>query len=188
MLKIVQIPQKVLTIPALPVTEINRKIKKLVFDMEETLIAQVDPQGVGLAAPQVGISLTLFIMKPTPKGKTEVFINPKILKNVDSSQLVVHRNKLQTKNYKLPTPNSTKLEGCLSIPRIWGPVSRSFKVFLSYQDLEGKTISRWFSGFKATIIQHECDHLNGILFTQRAVEQSAKLFEEKNGELVPLRY
>jgi len=177
MLKIVSIPNTVLQNPVQSIEKIDSKIKQLVYDMEEALIAQVDPQGVGLAAPQVGISLSLFIIKPTPESDTEIFINPKILevKTPDS-------------NRKLPKKRQKKLEGCLSIPRIWGPITRASKVRLAYQDLNGKTYTKWFSGFKAVIIQHECDHLNGILFTQRALEQQSKLYEEKDGELLPLHY
>lgn len=76
-----------------------------------------------------------------------------------------------------------KLEGCLSVPRIWGPVDRDAEVLVEYLDLNGKKQSKWFSGLKAVIVQHETDHLNGILFTQRVLEQKGRLYEEKNGEL-----
>ena len=80
MLRIIQVPHKILNTPTQPVAKIDQKIKNLVYEMEETLIKQVDPQGVGLAAPQVGINLSLFIIKTSPKAQTEVCINPKILK------------------------------------------------------------------------------------------------------------
>ena len=76
------------------------------------------------------------------------------------------------------------LEGCLSIPRIWSPVNRHAKVHLEYTNLRGERKDKWFSGFDAVIIQHEMDHLHGILFTQRSLEQHMKLYEEKNGKLV----
>lgn len=179
MLKIVQVPHKVLTSPTKQVDVIDDKIKKLVYDMEETLIAQVDPQGVGLAATQVGYGLALFIMKPSPKSRTEVCINPMILKIEESKHADDQR---QT------TEDNKKLEGCLSIPRIWGPVKRPQKVLMEYQDLSGEKHSKWFTGFKATIVQHEVDHLQGILFTQRALEQKTTLYEEKNGELEKMKY
>ncbi len=186
MLKIVQVPHKVLATPTQPVKKVDAKIRKLVFDMEETLIAQIDPQGVGLAAPRVGINLSLFIMRPTLKSDTIVCINPKILKTVGSSQSTVDsKNKLQTNN---EDGDTTKLEGCLSIPRIWGPVKRPEKVLLEYQDLTGEKHTKWFSGFKAIIIQHEVDHLQGILFTQRVLEQKNPLYQEKEGELEKMEY
>lgn len=179
MLKIVHAPAPVLTKGVRQVKKIDKKIRELVYDMEETLIAQTDPQGVGLAAPQIDVDLAIFIIKPTLKSETLVFINPKIL---------------ETKAKGLASPAATKkddeedvkLEGCLSIPKIWGPVTRNAKVLLEYQDLTGEKHTEWFSGFKAVIIQHETDHLNGILFTERVLEQKNKLYEEKNGELSAL--
>ncbi|OGK62706.1 peptide deformylase [Candidatus Roizmanbacteria bacterium RIFOXYB2_FULL_38_10] len=176
MLKIVLVPHKVLTSPTRPVKKIDEKIRRLVYDMEETLISQVEPQGVGLAATQIGLGLSLFIMKPSPKSETEVCINPKILK-VESKP-----------HHKDDMVEDKKLEGCLSIPRIWGPVSRARRVLLRYQDLTGATIEKWFTGFKATIVQHEMDHLSGILFTQRSLEQKTPLYEEKDGELEKMKY
>ncbi len=178
-LKIVEVPHKVLQAPTKPVHKIDDKIRNLVYDMEETLIEQVDPQGVGLAAPQVGVSLALFIMKPSPKSETEVCINPKIIKIESTSK---------KKEDAEEDPENMKLEGCLSIPRIWGPVKRANRVLLEYQDLSGEKKTEWFTGFKATIVLHEVDHLQGVLFTQRAIEQSSALYEERDGELERMKY
>ena len=180
MLKIVTVPANVLNQPTKPVIKIDDKIKKIVFDMEKILIAQNDPPGVGLAANQVGLDLSIFIIKPTEKAKIKVFINPKIVKTVFNKDSFYQK---KTKKHK-----KIKLEGCLSIPRIWGPVKRENRVFLKYQDLTGKDYLSWFSGFEAIIIQHEVDHLNGIVFTQRAVEQKGQLYREENVELVKIEY
>lgn len=179
MLKIVHIPNPVLTTPAKPVTVFDAKLKKLLKDMEEALEACVDPQGVGLAAPQVGISQQIFLMKPTEESVCKAYINPQIIKLEQLPE-----TPLEKKNRK----KSPSLEGCLSIPRIWSPVTRNNKVQLSYQDVNGQTHVEWFTGFEAVIVQHEVDHLNGILFTRRAVEQNSQLFEEKNGELVKVGF
>jgi len=176
MRKIVHAPQAVLTTPAKPVEKINTDIVSLVKDMEKTLNVQVDPQGVGLAAPQVGVSLSLFIAKPNPDGEITVYINPKIL---------------ETSSVTPPKPSKRKshrLEGCLSIPLIWSPVTRPTKVRVEYLDLTGKKHQKWVQGFMAVIFQHEVDHLNGILFTQRALEQKRPLYEEKDGKLNKLEY
>jgi peptide deformylase len=178
MLKIVQAPAPVLTKGVRRVVKIDKKIQKLVYDMEETLIAQVDPQGVGLAAPQIGVDLAIFIIKPTLNADTEVFINPKILE-IKSPAAPKKKDSKSEKDKS----EDIKLEGCLSIPRIWGPVSRNEKVLLEYQDLTGEKHTEWFSGFKAVIVQHETDHLHGVLFTQRVLEQKGRLYEEKDGEL-----
>lgn len=185
MLKLVLAPHPILTKNVREVKKIDKKIRELVYNMEETLVEQVDPQGVGLAAPQINEDLALFIIKPTLKAETQVFINPRIV------EISPPRKADQLKSAEISSTDSTeptkteniKLEGCLSIPRIWGPVTRSSKVLLEYQDLTGEKHSEWFSGFKAVIIQHEMDHLSGVLFTQRVLEQKGRLYQEKNGEL-----
>ena len=183
MLKIVTVPANVLTQLTKPVAKIDDKIKKIVFDMEKVLVAQNDPPGVGLAANQVGLDLSIFIIKPTEKSKIKVFINPRIVSRIDPFK----DSPKKVRPYKVrPYKKRVKLEGCLSIPRIWGPVNRGKRVFLHYQDLSGKKYLKWFSGFEAMIIQHEMDHLNGIVFTQRAVEQKNQLYKEENEELVKI--
>ena len=139
--------------------------------MKATLNACVDPIGVGLAAPQVGLPFRLFIMKPTPKSHIQAFINPVI---IETGKAVKHIKKTPEKD--------DSLEGCLSIPHIWGPVERAPKLKLQWMDTEGNTQVREFSGFDAIIIQHEIDHLDGILFTHRSAQQHAPLYEEKDGK------
>ena len=174
MLKIVQAPNPILFQKTKEVKKIDKKIKKLIEEMKETLLAQTSPPGVGLSANQVGFNLSLFIMKPTKKSKISVFINPKIIKTVFEKD-------------PLPSKKKTiKLEGCLSVPKIWGTVKRASKILLEYQtdDKNFEKKQAWFSGFEAVIIQHEVDHLNGSLFTQRALAQNQPLYEEKEGKLV----
>lgn len=175
MLKIVSVPNKILSSPTRRVDKIDDKIRELITEMEETLITQKDPKGVGLAANQVGINLSIFIIKSSEKTQTKVFINPKILK-------VLNPPPKSTTRRKKPV----KLEGCLSIPKIWGSVKRAKKIYLEYQDLTGEVKRDWFKGFEATIIQHEIDHLNGVVFTQRSMEQNQKLYKEENNELNPI--
>ena len=148
--------------------------------MEKVLVAQNDPPGVGLAANQVGLDLSIFIIKPTEKAKIKVFVNPKIIKRTDLFRTVLKKVR--------PYKKRVKLEGCLSIPRIWGPVKRKDRVFLKYQDITGKEYLKWFAGFEAIIIQHEMDHLSGIVFTQRSVEQKGQLYKEESDELVKIEY
>jgi len=190
MLKIVTSPNSILTSPTKKVERFDGSLRKLVKDMDQTLRAQVNPQGVGLAAPQVGKNLAVFIVKPTPEAKTETFVNPKIVKSeVGSWKLEENKNnkKPQTSNLKPRTSkHKTKLEGCLSIPKIWGSIKRAEKIYLEFQDLSGNTHKKWFFGFKALVIQHEVDHLKGVLFTQRALEQNSQLYEEKEGKLEKL--
>lgn len=181
MLKIVTVPNKILTSSTQKVKNITPKIRRLVEQMKETLISQRDPEGVGLAATQVGESLSIFIMRPELKGEIIVCINPEA--KVVESKDVIHESKtlLAKKN------KHAKMEGCLSIPRIWAPLKRKGRVHLNYEDLDGNKHSKEYEGFEAIIVQHEVDHLNGILFTQRCLEQKVTLYEEEGDELVALK-
>jgi len=188
-MKIVSVPSPVLQNKASPVLKFDTRLKMLITQMIKTLKNQKDPQGVGLAAPQVGQSLSLFIVMPDPERKPQVFVNPGILKwEVGGGKLEkdVRSGIIEGKSVKKnlgKKRKKSKLEGCLSIPKIWGQVVRSERILLEYQDETGKSKKKWFSGFEAVIIQHEIDHLNGILFTQRVLEQKNRLYREKEGEL-----
>lgn len=175
MLKIITVPNQSLNQPTQPIKKIDQKIKQLINQMEKTLDAQKDPEGVGLAAPQVGVPLSLFIIKINKKMPIKVFINSKIL---------IKKNPIPSKKKK---EKRNKLEGCLSIPRIWGVVDRAKKILVEYQNEEGVLKKEWFSDFKAIVIQHEIDHLQGILFTKRAIEQGKILYQEKDKKLVPIK-
>ncbi|OGK28861.1 peptide deformylase [Candidatus Roizmanbacteria bacterium RIFCSPHIGHO2_02_FULL_40_9] len=178
-MKIVLVPQPILATPVKQVKKVNQAIKALVADMMKTLEQQHDPEGVGLAANQVGQSLALFIMKPEPDSPITVCINPEVIKLINAPHNKEDNPKKTTKGKR---NKKTALEGCLSIPGLWGHVDRSGKVLLRFLDLDGKQQEKWFLGFKAAIIQHEMDHLNGIVFTQRALEQGHILYKEKDGE------
>jgi peptide deformylase len=164
MLQIVTAPNPVLSTKAKPVAKVDRAILNLVEQMEESLDKASDPIGVGLAAPQVGKSLNLFVTKPTPKSRMFVFINPQIT-----------AKKPLKKEPGEKTPR--KLEGCLSLVNIWGEVQRSPEITVEYLDETGKLHKRQFRGFMATIIQHEVDHLSGILFPKRVLEQGGILYQ-----------
>lgn len=185
MLKILTAPNPLLAKSVEPVTRINELIKRLTFEMEKTLVAQNDPPGVGLAAPQIGKNLALFIIKNSKKAKTMVFINPKIIKSEIQKSSFAKALESKPKSKKVEK-KAVKLEGCLSIPRIWGPVKRSYKILVRYQNLSGKNEEKWFSGLNAVIIQHEMDHLKGVLFTERALQQNQPLYQEERGKLVKL--
>ncbi len=181
MLKIVTIPNPVLTTPTQRVKTVTPKIRSLVEEMKKTLIAQRDPEGVGLAATQVGEGLSLFIMRPTTTGEITVHINPEITLVPASDGTRVNQSGTKRKN------KEGKMEGCLSIPHIWAPLRRESKVELVSMDLDGTVHTTTYEGFEAIIVQHEVDHLNGILFTQRCLEQGTQLYEEDGDELVKIK-
>lgn len=169
MQSIVLIPAPVLQTPAKPVVAFDKKLAKLIASMKETLRKTRNPRGVGLAAPQIGVPYRIFVTRPSPKAEIRVFINPEI----KSASAMPNRTE---------TAENRSLEGCLSIPGVWGQVGRSPDITLSWQDESGTQHEEPFSGFFATIIQHETDHLNGVLFTQRVVEQKQKLYQSSRDD------
>ena len=169
MVKIISAPHDALSRKAESVNKIDDSIKTLLADMKKALLSARDPEGVGLAAPQIGKSLSIFLMKPLAKSKIRVFINPEIINEEEDIP-------------KKKTKGPTKLEGCLSLPGIWGEVKRKSSVELSFMDETGTKHVQQFKGFVATIIQHEVDHLNGILFTERVLEQEGVLYKSHKDE------
>ena len=183
MYNIITTPNKLLLETAKSVDKFDKKLAEIICEMEVALRATVDPIGVGLAAPQVGLSLRIFQMKPTEKSKVTTYINPIIEKLTDEKEVPHFTNKANVEKHKPESSKNKLLEGCLSIPDIWGNVTRQKGVTLKWQDETGTTLTKDFTGFPAIIIQHEIDHLNGILFTTRVMEQKEKLFKShKNKE------
>lgn len=181
MYQIITTPSPILLGKAKKVTGFNKKLHNILKEMEETLLATTDPVGVGLAAPQVGVMLRIFQMKPGAKSPVSNFINPELVResNVESIPNFTNSKKIEAKKPK----KGKLLEGCLSIPNIWGNVSRKKTVLLSWQDEKGKHHKKLFTGFPAIIIQHEIDHLEGILFTKHVIQQNEKLYKSsKNKE------
>ena len=167
MLSIIKAPNPVLSQTVKKIFTIDKHIKDLIREMEETLAHTTDPEGVGLAAPQIGRNLSLFIAKPTPKAKVLVFINPVITK---------------TNQGKERKGEKDKLEGCLSLPSIWGTVKRDQEITIDYLDEHNASHTRTFTGFLSTIIQHEIDHLEGTLFPKRVLEQNGKLYKSRKNK------
>lgn len=166
---IVKVPNAILTGVAKPVTNFDKRLTRLIDDLKTTLVATRNPKGVGLAAPQIGESYRVFVTRPREKEAIRVFINPEII--------------IRSDNLTDGVPErSNKLEGCLSIPTVWGRVKRALSLTLRYQDEKGESHEEAFTGFLATIIQHETDHLNGTLFTHRVLEQQGKFYQAGKDE------
>ncbi|MBI2049570.1 peptide deformylase [Candidatus Roizmanbacteria bacterium] len=182
MLEIVTAPNSVLSQKAKKVKKIDAAISNLIKEMNETLLAAKDPKGVGLAAPQVGKSLSIFQVKPSEKFPVATFINP-VIENTESVKEIPTLSNSQKIEAKKPKASKGKLlEGCLSIPNIWGNVSRAKKITVSWRDEKNKHHRKIFDGFSAIIIQHEMDHLDGILFPKRVLEQKGKLYKSQKNE------
>lgn len=175
---IVQSPNKVLSDKANPVIKIDKSIKHLLKEMRETLLHASDPEGVGLAAPQIGKSLQIFIIKQSSRSPILTFINPEIESFIEKEpEPEIKQSEKTTKaKKKAGISKGVQLEGCLSIKDIWGVVHRKPGVVLSYQDETGKEHKKTFDGFMAVIVQHEYDHLQGVLFPKRVLEQDNQLY------------
>ncbi|MFD2170243.1 peptide deformylase [Tumebacillus lipolyticus] len=140
-------PHPVLRQIAAPVTKIDQEILTLLDDMADTMY---DYNGIGLAAPQVGISLRVIVVDYGDEfGGLIEMINPEI---VEKSGSVVD------------------VEGCLSIPGLRGNVERYEKLTLRFQSRDGKAYEMKPEGYFARVFQHEIDHLDGILYTDKAIE------------------
>lgn len=165
MYSIVQAPDQGLRTPSAVTDLPAEKLRKIIAEMTATLIAQNDPEGVGLAANQVGLPYRLFLARfGTKKNEpVHVFFDPELLEHSDEIQ---------------PTEDKkAAMEGCLSVPKYYGVVKRFMWVKVKYKDenLEEKTET--FKGFPATVIQHEMDHLNGKIFVERILEQKGKMYK-----------
>lgn len=167
--KIVQSGDPVLRKKAKKVAVVDKKIKDLIKDMKDTLKVQRDPEGVGLAAPQIGKSLQIFVAGY--KNFQRVVINPEVIKIVQKK-----------KGVKEKKSKREILEGCLSLPYYYGPLKRAQEVTLKYLDDEGREIIETFEGFNAQIILHEIDHLNGVLFVDRLLEEKKPLYKVDGDE------
>lgn len=169
---VVKAPDPRLKIQTKPVKKITPALLNTLKNMIKLTQTFKDPEGVGLASTQIGNDEAYFVGRlhnnqKLPKSGSKrwegyakdfsSFINPKILSYSK-----------KTKKY---------FEGCLSIPSIWGEVKRSISIKASYQDTYGKQIIKTVTGIPAWIFQHEVDHLNGILFSERVLEQKGQFYK-----------
>lgn len=166
--KIVTVPDPLLRQKSEPVKWFDKRLKNLVKNLKDTMIAQDSPKGVGLSAPQIAKSSRVFIARIG--GKIIPFVNPQI----------TFRSKETIKD-KMPQ-DKRLLEGCLSVPGYWSFVNRSYKIKIEYQNEKGKKQTLQLEGKEAVYVQHEFDHLEGILFVDRILEQGEKIYKQGKDE------
>lgn len=143
--KIINYPAEILEKPCRAVVKFDRKLGKLLDDMYETMI---EHDGVGLAAPQIGIDGRIAIVDIADESGTIEMINPRILKT---------------------SGEQTGPEGCLSFPGLYGEVTRPNFVKIEAFNRKGRKFTLEAEEFLARAIQHEMDHLDGILFTSKVI-------------------
>jgi peptide deformylase len=171
---ILQSGDPVLRTKSKDIEKIDKKILDLIKDMKDTLVVQKDPEGIGLAAPQIGKNFRIFLMKPKKTEEAQVIINPKIVSIKENQESGI---KNQAKKRK-----SDIMEGCLSLPHFYGPLTRAQKLTLEFMDENWKKQTKTFENLMAQIVLHEIDHLDGVLFIDRLLEQKKPLYEFKGGE------
>ena len=182
LLDIIQLPDPRLRLKSEPVTEFDSALKKLVSDMAETMVFA---KGIGLAAIQVAVPKRLLVIdigdlneddeyiegdeesetrlaERRRESNLEVFINPQIIESDGEIE------------YE---------EGCLSVPGVYSVVKRKEKLKLRYQDVSGKTHEIETHGLKSIVLQHEIDHLDGVVFTDRLGPMQRMMTLDKYGKL-----
>ena len=128
---------------ALPVGEMTPELRAIIADMTDTMYDEV---GIGLAAPQVRISLRLIVLADEDGRGVHALLNPAIIERGGEA---------------------TAEEGCLSIPGVFAPVARAAWVKVEAQDVNGRPLALNARGLRARVLQHEIDHLDGVLFIDR---------------------
>lgn len=186
-MKIITAPHPNLRQKAQEVTVFDKKFFVFLRQLADTLIKKEQPSGVGLAAPQVNKSVRVFAAilgsanQASQKPVIEFFINPKITKRSDKKILGLANGE-------------DRFEGCLSVPLFYGPVPRFEWIEVEYQSIiyqdllknqtEVKTKKARFQDFDARVIQHECDHLEGVLFTDLILQNKLPVYIEEDGKWV----
>lgn len=167
---VIKMGNQKLATPSLPVEKFSRsELTELIQNMHDTM---QEKKGVGIAAPQIGCNLRVIMFgfehnsrypneKPVP---FTILVNPII--EILSDEMI------------------DGWEGCLSVPGLRGQVPRHYEIQYSGYDLDGNPISRIAEGFHARIIQHECDHLDGILFPRRIKDMRCFGFEDELKEII----
>lgn len=159
MRKIVHYPHECLTIPTRPVTRLSKDVLSL---LDEMLVIMESENGVGLAANQLGESIRMAVVKMDDETGLFEMLNPEIISKSKTTTLEV--------------------EGCLSFPGVYGTVERAAEVTVRYVDREGYEIEVDVTDDLARIMQHEIDHLDGLIFTDKFIEQVSEEEFERLGE------
>ncbi|WP_303815931.1 peptide deformylase [Acidaminococcus timonensis] len=147
---IVKVGAPILREKAAPVKRFDKKLGKLMKDMAETMYAA---NGCGLAAPQIGLSQRIVVIDAGDGAGIREFVNPVLTD---------------------PVGEAVDSEGCLSVPDYEGEVKRAAQITVHFQDRKGDHYKLTADGLLARALQHECDHLEGILFIDKAISLTAK--------------
>ncbi|MES2793854.1 MAG: peptide deformylase [Planctomycetota bacterium] len=156
-MEIVLYPHPALRWKSQPIREINDQVRNVVREM---FTLMYEAKGIGLAANQVGLPWQLFVLNltgdPTEKDEEHVFINPEIIRRKGSEEAE---------------------EGCLSLPKLYGDVRRAAEIVVEGFDLDGQGFEMTLDDLAARCVQHEFDHLQGVMFFERMTDTARKEVE-----------
>lgn len=158
--EIVKAPNNILLQKCQKVKSFDENLEKLVQNLIDTLNNEKDPEGVGLAAPQIGVDARVCIVR-------RFFLNP--ISNKENDYLHDDYVLINPRIVKSGGGKDLDIEGCLSIPGVWGNVERDLKIKVRYFDIKGNMLELKAEDFFAREIQHEVDHLDGVLFTSKVI-------------------
>lgn len=161
--KIIEYPEPILRLKATDVENFDDELKVLIEDMAETMY---DAPGVGLAAPQIAESLQVIVVDITVPGEEQRYmpmVNPKIIERFESQ---------------------IDEEGCLSVPEITAKVERYKKITVQYQSEDGTKQALTTEDRFAVVLQHEIDHLNGVLFIDHLSPLKRNLYKKKRKKML----
>jgi peptide deformylase len=180
--KLTLVPSEILRAKSTDVV-CDRKLTGFIKDLSETLYKHENPKGVGLSAPQIGKNWNVFVTLLSPNLDEEsslkdlrVFINPVVIGV--SNEITLGEDE-----------EEPILEGCLSIPSIYGPVPRHEWVELEYDVINGDGFQKQqekFTGFFARVVQHEYDHLRGVLFTDYSLKHDLPIYEHRGKKMIEI--
>jgi peptide deformylase len=168
-LQIRTLPDPILRQKAKPVSKIDPRIKTLAQEMAKFL-KNDEPQkvrGVGLSAPQIGQSLRIIVVWSKASHRVLTMINPVIVWYSKRTCLGI-------------SGGGNPYEGCLSVPGVWGKVRRHSVVKVRYLTPAGNQVVRKFRQLTGVVAQHEIDHLDGILFIDRIIQQKGEILKQTN--------
>ena len=153
-MEIVRYPHPALSWKSKPIQQITQQLRDIIGEMLELMY---EARGIGLAANQVGLPYRVFVINPTgdpnEKDQEQVFLNPEILSRKGSVE---------------------GEEGCLSLPDLYGPVPRADQIVVSAYDLTGREFEMTLRDLPSRVVQHENDHLDGVLFIDRINEATLR--------------
>lgn len=171
-LPILTYPDPVLSTKAAPVTEFNQELKDLVKDM---LYTMYHAPGIGLAAPQVGKSIRLFVLDVDYDREVVTNSAGKEETRLSSFNPMVLINPVITGT----SGTTTFEEGCLSVPGVYEEVKRHKSIHVKYQNLQGETLEMEADDMLSICIQHENDHLDGVVFIERLSNLKKNFYKKK---------